>query len=287
MAKPTITIVGPGRLGKALAEALANAGYRLDEIVFRDSGKQRKSSRDSALKLTRRLHAHGVELGKAGFSAEVIWFCVGDSSIASVATAIAQQREWKGKTVFHSSGALSSRELSVLRRAGAHVASVHPLMTFVHGGAEATFEVPFALEGDAAALRIARGIVRSLGGESIKISPANKPLYHAFGAFLSPLIVANLALAERIGIKAGVPRRLVRQAIAPILATTVFNYITLGAAGAFSGPLVRGDVNTVHKNLRALRSVPGAEDVYRALARSALRALPAGNKKELTKLLRR
>ena len=286
MAKPTITIVGLGRLGSALAEALAEAGYRLDELVFRDSGTQKQGSRENGRKLSRRIHAKSVELGKARFSADVVWLCVGDSSIASVAKAIGGRGEWKGKTVFHSSGALPSGELAVLRSAGARVASVHPLMTFVHGGAEATFEAPFALEGDAAALQTAKSIVRSLGGESIKISAANKPLYHAFCAFLSPLVISNLALAERIGIKAGVPGRLVRQAIAPILATTVFNYITLGAAEAFSGPIVRGDVDTVRKNLRALRSVPGAEDVYRALARSSLRTLPAGNKGQLKKLLR-
>ncbi len=165
------------------------------------------------------------------------------------------------------------------------MASVHPLMSFVHHGAEATFEVPFALEGDAKALGVAKRIVRDLGGESLRISTANKPLYHAFGAFLSPLIIANLALAERIGIKAGVSKNFVRQAIAPILATTIFNYITLGAAGAFSGPLVRGDVETVRKNLAALKKVPDAEAVYRALARSALRTLPVGKKKELARLL--
>jgi predicted short-subunit dehydrogenase-like oxidoreductase (DUF2520 family) len=160
------------------------------------------------------------------------------------------------------------------------------MMSFVHHGAQATFEVPFALEGDEKALRVARSIVRDLGGESLRISAENKPLYHAFGAFLSPLIIANLALAERIGFKAGVPKNLVRQAIAPILATTIFNYITLGTAAAFSGPLVRGDVETVRKNLVALKKVPDAEAVYRALARSALRTLPVGKKKkELARLL--
>jgi predicted short-subunit dehydrogenase-like oxidoreductase (DUF2520 family) len=286
--KPKITIVGPGRLGLALAQALADAGYKLDEVVFRRrmSGKTTgHGSEQNARKIARRYGARAVELSKAQFAAEAVWLCVGDGSIASVARSISGQVSWKGKVVFHSSGALSSRELSSLRVAGASVASVHPLMSFVHHGAEATFEVPFALEGDAKALRVANSIVRDLGGESLRISAANKPLYHAFGAFLSPLIIANLALAERIGIRAGVPKDFVRQAIAPILATTVFNYITLGTAGAFSGPLVRGDVETVRKNLAALKKVPDAEPVYRALARSALRTLRVGKKKELARLL--
>jgi predicted short-subunit dehydrogenase-like oxidoreductase (DUF2520 family) len=286
--KPRITIVGPGRLGLALAQALADANYRLDEIVFRRSVSGKKtghSSEQNARKLARRYGSRAIEFGKAQFAADVVWLCIADGSIASVARSISGHVRWKGKVVFHSSGALSSRELLSLREAGAFVASVHPMMSFVHHGAEATFEVPFALEGDAKALRVAKSIVRDLGGESLLISAANKPLYHAFGAFLSPLIVANLALAERIGIKAGVPKDFVRQAIAPILATTVFNYITLGSAGAFSGPIVRGDVETVRKNLAALKKVPDAEAVYRALARSALRTLPVGKKKELERLL--
>ena len=288
MRKPSITIVGPGRLGLALAQALADAGYKLDEIVFRRrlSGKTTgHGSEQNARKLARRYRSQAVELGDARCAADVVWLCVGDGSIASVARSISGRVSWTGKVVFHSSGALTSRELSSLREAGAWVASVHPMMSFVHHGAEATFEVPFALEGDAQALRVANGIVRDLGGKSLRISAANKPLYHAFGAFLSPLIVANLALAERIGIKAGVPKNFVRQAIAPILATTVFNYITLGAAAAFSGPLVRGDVETVRKNLAALKKVPDAEAVYSALARSALRRLPVGKKRDLARVL--
>jgi predicted short-subunit dehydrogenase-like oxidoreductase (DUF2520 family) len=287
MRKPTITIVGPGRLGTALAEAVADAGYRVDEIVFHRSkpGKSAHGSEKNARKLARRYRTKATEVGEATLAADIVWLCVGDSAIAPVARSISGQVSWRGKVVLHSSGALTSRELSSLRRAGAQVASVHPMMSFVHHGAEATFEVPFAVEGDARALRVARKIVSDLGGKTLAISAANKPLYHAFGAYLSPLIIANLALAERVGIKAGVPKHFVRQAIAPILATTISNYITLGAAAALSGPLVRGDVETVRKNLAALKKVPDAEMVYRALARSTLRTLSVGNKNELVRVL--
>ncbi len=239
----------------------------------------------STHKLARRHGARAVEFESAELKADVVWLCVGDSAITSLAKSLSNMREWRGTVVFHSSGALTGAALSPLRRAGAAVASVHPMMSFVHEGAEATFEVVFALEGQETALRVARKIVRDLGGESLKISAAKKPLYHTFGAFLSPLIVANLALAERVGERAGIPRAKIRQAIAPILATTIFNYITLGKDAAFSGPLARGDVDTVRKNLQALKRMPEARAVYRALARSALRTLPVVHKKELAKLL--
>jgi predicted short-subunit dehydrogenase-like oxidoreductase (DUF2520 family) len=56
--------------------------------------------------------------------------------------------------------------------------------------------------------------------------------------------------------------------------------------GSFSGPIVRGDVATVERHLKALRRVPGGREVYIALARVALRDLPAKNRAELKKILK-
>jgi len=67
----------------------------------------------------------------------------------------------------------------------------------------------------------------------------------------------------------------------PILQQTLANYAALGAAGAFSGPIVRGGVDTVRRHLRALRHIPGAREVYLALASAAVRYLPGNNKKLL------
>ncbi len=71
----------------------------------------------------------------------------------------------------------------------------------------------------------------------------------------------------------------------PILLQTLANYAAFDAAGAFSGPIVRGDVDTVKRHLRVLRKVPAAEAAYAALARAALLYLPAKKKNSLRKLL--
>jgi len=73
----------------------------------------------------------------------------------------------------------------------------------------------------------------------------------------------------------------------PILGQTLANYARLGAPGSFSGPIVRGDIETVKKHLSVLRGVPGAREVYVALARVALRDLPAKNRVALEKILKR
>jgi predicted short-subunit dehydrogenase-like oxidoreductase (DUF2520 family) len=73
--------------------------------------------------------------------------------------------------------------------------------------------------------------------------------------------------------------------MAPILQQTFKNYRERGAAAAFSGPIKRGDVETVRRHLRALRTVPAVRDVYRALMKSALLDLPTKRKRELARAL--
>jgi predicted short-subunit dehydrogenase-like oxidoreductase (DUF2520 family) len=73
----------------------------------------------------------------------------------------------------------------------------------------------------------------------------------------------------------------------PILRQTLANYAFLGAADSFSGPIVRGDINTVQLHLRALESTPVARKVYAALARAAIEYLPTKNKAGLQQVISR
>jgi predicted short-subunit dehydrogenase-like oxidoreductase (DUF2520 family) len=280
--KPSITIVGAGRLGRALGMALCESGYRVEEIVSRDH----KSSRRKARELASLIGARSRTARDARCDASVIWFCVSDREIASAAHTLAKgSSDWRGKIALHSSGALSAAELAVLRKRGAALASVHPLMTFVHGSQPSLKGVPFALEGDAAAVRVAETIVRHLGGEPFGISPARKPAYHAWGAFASPLLVAALVAAEQAAKLAGVRPAQARRRMMPILRQTIENYAMLGPARAFSGPLVRGDAAVVRAHLRTLHRSPEALRAYLALAQIAVRHLPAQKRGELKRLL--
>ncbi len=280
-AKPTIAIVGPGNLGSAMARALHAAGYVVEEIVHHGGASRKRTAA-----LARSVGARPAAMEKAQLTAEVIWICVSDGAIAACASELAQRGNWRGKIALHASGALSSSELKPLRGRGAAVASLHPMMTFVQGVTPDLRGVTFALEGDARAVRAARRIAGDLGGRAVAIDPRRKPLYHAFGAFTSPLIVAVLAAAERVAKKAGLKERTARAAMGPIVRQTVGNYLARGKAGAFSGPLVRGDVATVKRHLQVLRAAPEAREAYVALAKSALSTLPVKRKREIQKILK-
>jgi predicted short-subunit dehydrogenase-like oxidoreductase (DUF2520 family) len=294
--RPTIALVGAGNLAATLAVALRQAGYAIDSVIARDKGPALKR----AARLAKRVGSRAVSMRRASISADIIWLCVPDAAISGVAELLAKNRDergkdsqgnvaqgkhWKGKVGLHSSGALSSDELASLRRRGAAVATVHPLMTFVKGSRASLVGVPFAMEGDAAAVRRARQIVNDLGGQPFSIRKRNKVAYHAWGTFASPLLTALLATSERVAAAAGIPANAARRRMLPIVTQTIANYVALGAAGGFSGPVVRGDVEVVKRHLHALRAVPEAREVYVALARAAVRYLPGKRRDAMRKAL--
>ncbi|MBZ5612721.1 MAG: DUF2520 domain-containing protein [Acidobacteriia bacterium] len=314
--KPTIAIVGAGSLATFLAVALDDAGFTITEIVARDS----PHSRRKASKLAAKVGAHSVTAHSAALDADLLWFCVPDREIRTAASALAAHLAVRTSRVetglapspaaasrvsthkparpqgkpyyqvrfaFHSSGALVSRELDSLCPAGTALASVHPLMTFVAGAHPSLQGVPFAIEGDRKATRVAERIVHRLGGESFSLPAARKAAYHAWATMTSPLLLAYLVTLEEAARGAGLSRHDARRASLPIIRQTLANYSRLGPARSFSGPMVRGDAETVAKHLAALKKHPRPREVYVALARAALRDLPVKNQNELKRMLQK
>ena len=280
--KPRIAVVGAGRLASVLAPALRESGYSISEIVIRDTAAGRRRARS----LARKAGARTVTMATASLDAELLWLCVPDREIHQATNAIAQAGKGRIPYVFHSSGALTSNQLAPLRKRGAAAASVHPLMTFVAGSRPLLAGVPFALEGDAAALRLARQIVRDLGGESFSVRASRKAAYHAWAMFTSPLWLAFLVTLEEAAREAGIAAKDARRLCLPIIRQTLENYVRLGPRYSFSGPIIRGDVETVAQHLTVLQRQPRVREVYTALARVALEKLPSKNRDQLRRLLK-
>jgi len=278
----TVSIVGPGRLGNALVLNLYRAGWRIDSLVVR-----RESRRSSAVsRLARQVKSPVMVLGQSALDSRLVWITVPDDAISKVAARLAKGQDWRGTFVFHSSGALTSDVLSPLRDKGAAVASVHPGMTFVSKSVPSMAGVPFGVEGDRGAVRLAKKIVAELGGTAITIRKENKVLYHAFDTFASPMLIGLMAALHQVGEAAGIPQSRVRMMAGPLLRRTLENYLEHGAACALSGALIRGDVATIRRHLEALKATPHARAAYIALARIVVKELSVGNRARLERALK-
>lgn len=265
-----------------MAETLTEAGYEIREIICRANG----ASLARARKLARKLHARACTARQAHLSTEVVWLFVPDASIKAAVIELSHC-DWSRKLAFHASGVLPSDALQILRQRGASVASVHPLMTFVSGSRPQIKGTTFAIEGDAEAVLVAASIVRDLEGDILRIRKQNKTAYHAFATMICPLLVSLVAAAEDVASRAGLSSSEARRRMMPIIRQTLSNVEKLGPAGSFSGPLVRGDIETVRQHLTALFRRPAAKETYVALALAALQYLPNRNRKEMENLLQK
>jgi predicted short-subunit dehydrogenase-like oxidoreductase (DUF2520 family) len=279
--RPQVAIVGSGNLANFLASALRKSGYTITEIISRESPRSLLNAR----RLARKIGARAVVAKTASLDAALLWCCVPDREIRAAAASLADRARGNVRFAFHSSGALTSRELDPLHKNGIAVASVHPLMTFVPGGHPSLERVPFAVEGDVAATRVARSIVRDLGSEFFLLPAKRKAAYHAWATLTSPLLLAFLVTLEDAAVVAGLTREDARRKSLPIIRQTLENYARRGPQKSFSGPIIRGDVETVAEHLAVLKKHPQVRDVYVALARSALRRLPVKNRRQLGRLL--
>jgi predicted short-subunit dehydrogenase-like oxidoreductase (DUF2520 family) len=177
--------------------------------------------------------------------------------------------------VLHTSGAVSSEVLAPLRAAGFSVGSLHPLVSVA--GAFPALDpfrgAHFCIEGDRAAARVARSLVKELGGHPFTISSEAKPLYHAAATVSSGHVTALFDLAIEMLQECGLTKRRARQILAPLLTSTAANLGAQTPAEALTGPFARGDVATVRTHLAAMKAkkMTDAADVYAALGLRAVK----------------
>ncbi len=283
-----ISIVGAGRLGTSIGRALAAHGHHIRALAC--------TSLASA-KVSRRAVGQGrpvADIVEAAALGRVVILCLPDAEVRRAAVRLAASGiDWSGKTVLHTSGILPAGALNPLRKKGAAVGSFHPAQSFPEKGMPPSrFRgVSFGLEGDREAVDLTSGFVRELEGYPLFLKAKDKPLYHAACILASnyPVLLwrAAAGLLERSGLSGRQAARL----IGPLAEGSLRSVKKLDPDRALTGPIVRGDLETIKAHQEALRrSAPEYLRIYRevglaALRTAAKRGLAAGKIRAIRALL--
>jgi len=151
---------------------------------------------------------------------------------------------------------------------------MHPLQTFSGIGVPPLEGRVFAIEGDPAALKLARQMVRALGGCVLQLPLSGKPPYHAAAAMAAGQVLAIMEAATTILMSLGIKRRAAVRALLPLTRQVLDNFERIGPRAAWTGPLARGDFAVVASHLAALRKSPAEfRGAYEQLNRLAARVL--------------
>lgn len=273
-ARLAVGVVSAGRVGAVLGAALAATGHR----VVATSGVSRASERRAA-ELLPEVPLRPPDEVVAG--ADLALLAVPDDVLPGLVRGLAAAGSFRaGQIVVHTSGAHGVAVLDPAAAQGVLVLALHPVMTFTGRSEDVARLVGCsvgvtATDGDEAAWSVGEALVVEMGAEPVRVAERARPLYHAalaHGANHLVTLVRDCAeTLERAGI--GPAERL----IAPLLSAALDNALRHGDR-ALTGPVARGDADTVRTHLRELHAVdPELEGTYRVLARrTAHRAAKAG-----------
>jgi predicted short-subunit dehydrogenase-like oxidoreductase (DUF2520 family) len=290
--KPSVSIIGAGRMGGALAVALSLAGYPVLATVARRLSRARR--------IAEQVGPRTIALSKGKLSklppSDLILIATPDDMIESVAAELADaQKELpETRTVLHTSGALSSTVLASLAAVGFHTGSLHPLVSIsdLTSGSRHLRGNFFCVEGHSMAQKLAGLIVSDLGGQAFSVKPKDKALYHAAAVLSSGHLTALFDIAIQMLKDCGLSRRQAREILLPLVQSTVTNLSTMEPAEALTGTFARGDVATVKKHLAAIQGESSdALAAYIVLGRRSLslakRKIPTAARQKIAALLDR
>jgi predicted short-subunit dehydrogenase-like oxidoreductase (DUF2520 family) len=209
-------VIGPGRAGRSLQLALEGAGWRALAPLGRAD-----------------------DVGAAAAGADVVVIATPDAAIAEVASAV---RPALTTVVVHLAGSLGLDVLAPHERR----ASVHPLVALPEPvtGAQRLRGAWFAISGDP----MAAAIVDALEGRAVTVPDDARAAHHAAACIASNHLVALLGQVERVAAAAGVPL----DAYIDLARGSLENVAELGPTAALTGPVARGDWDTVARHVRAL-----------------------------------
>ena len=262
-----IGFVGAGVLGSGLALALSAAGWRVNAIASRTPSSAERAANlidGCAAMQTAQQVADGCDL---------VFVTTPDSAIAEVTGAVT----WRsGHGVAHCCGAASTELLDAAANAGAAVGAMHPFQTFAaiagpQQAAERLNGVTFAIAATGWLAKFMPDLAASLGGRSIEIPDGMRPVYHASAVlscgYLSTLLDAAVGLwtsmgfTEEDGLRAAVP----------LARATIEAIDRQGLTDAVTGPVVRGDAETIAAHLELLsQNAAHLLPLYRQLTESSL-----------------
>jgi predicted short-subunit dehydrogenase-like oxidoreductase (DUF2520 family) len=268
-----MAIIGAGRVGRALGRRLHELGWKIGAVVTQNDASARKAVRFIGAGKAR------ATLSRDVLASRLILISTPDDAVVRVAEELARigAEELRGKVVLHTSGALNSSALKAVRDCGACVGSMHPLQSFSGVAIPPLEGKVFAIEGDPPAIRLARQIVRALGGLPVQIAGGSKVLYHAAAAFAAGHVLAVEESATRLLMLAGMKRGEAVRALLQLTRQVLENFERLGPRAAWTGPLARGDYGVVAAHLAAMKRLPREfSNAYAALNNLATLVLSPG-----------
>lgn len=271
-----VTVIGPGAVGAPLVQALAAAGFPIRSVATRSKLKHYDQLRNRLKLHEETIIVNTVELDSSRLG-DLVFVTVPDDQIQSSAEELAENPvDWSGRVVAHCSGFHNSSLLDPIKERGADVAAFHPIQTFTGNDSEEIFkDIYISIEGSSSATRILKTAGAALGSRPFSIDREQKNKLHIAAVFLSNYLVALSSIADNL-IRESIPGKNV-DLLRPLLEKTAENLNRKCPEDVLTGPVSRGDIETVRQHLELLSDQPELMNLYKMLGLHALGMIEGNN----------
>ncbi|MFH1438399.1 MAG: DUF2520 domain-containing protein [Pseudomonadota bacterium] len=263
--KESFVVIGPGRVGTAMAKVLVRAGYDCLGLFGRDPDRVKAAGEIAGARAFARLEP-GITR-----EADIVLVAVPDDVIAEAAADLVRKDAvGPGAVLIHFSGLVTSEALAGGRGEEAGRASAHPNLAFADPAAAAgkISGVYFGVEGNDRGVGAAERIVQDIGGIAVRIPSDGKVAYHLAAVFASNGMVVLASISSSILSHIGVKSDVAEIITARLMLGTAQNLGEFGVLKALTGPVVRGDHRTVAAHMDVLGGLPSdLSGIYRRLFR--------------------
>lgn len=256
-----VFIIGPGHVGRGLVRA-----FRASEVEVVGLHGKRPSG----------VATSNGALPEEMSGANVVIVCVRDPQLdEAVEELMAAGKSGlveRGTVILHTSAIAEPDGMRALSDAGFPSGTFHPLVPFsdpevapqlLRGGW-------IGIDGENAAKSASRRLAGHLGARTLDIPQGKKPAYHAAAVISSNFPVVLASIAGRLLHDIGIPDATAYQAVESLMSGALANMKQTLPDDALTGPVMRGDAETVGKHLRAMQGRGAASEVYRALSTAAM-----------------
>lgn len=284
----SISVIGIGALGQALVRALHEQSYAIHSVFNRNPSIAEVMDDELDASFSGAFPEEVHQLG------DIIFICVSDDAITGVAERLAEKQwDFSGKTVAHCSGNEPSDLLDSLKESGAHTAAFHPLQTFNRNSTPDVFDdIYISLEGDEQAVQLLEKIVKRLDAHPLRLTPKAKSYLHAAAVMASNYLITLLNLSGEIADLGGINEHEARKALQTLVKTTVENGSSANLSEVLSGPVARGDTQTIARHLELLEQNHRLKALYQQLGEETVRiarekgTIPKGDIQQMIKLFK-
>lgn len=253
--------IGAGKVGFSLGKYLKTGGVELSGYY----SLNRESAEEAAVFTGSRCYGRLAALVE---DSDTVFITVPDGAIADVWDEMCNL-PIKDKNICHCSGSICSTVFFNAEKRGACAYSVHPLYAVSHKKTsyKSLAEAYFVIEGSEKNLQNIRETFEGLGNRVVSITREKKDLYHCAAAVVSNHMVALADMGAEMLTLCGFEREEAEKALGPLIEGNCRKIAEAGPLAALTGPVERGDLNTVERHMNALK--PLGKDwvqIYRILS---------------------